>query len=351
MSNKNDLGHNSKKKFLKNPIEHIDITSFDSRKIISSMEKMSFVSRETANAANIYNEMLKDKNCTIFLTLAGSTSAAGCMNIYKDLVKYNMVDAIVATGASIIDMDFFEAIGFKHYQGSQFQDDTELRKNYIDRIYDTYIDEVELQKCDEIICDVANALVKTRSPKTYTSREFIVELGAYLKKNAKKKDSLIETAYDNNVPIFCPAFTDSSAGFGLVMHQEQNPNHHITIDSIREFRELTEIKIRSKDSGLFMIGGGVPKNFIQDTVICAELLNKEVDMHKYAVQITVADSRDGACSSSTLKEASSWGKVDLTKEQMVFAEATSVLPLIASDAYHKGEWKNRKRKNFSKIFG
>ena len=99
-----------------------------------------------------------------------------------------------------------------------------------------------------------------------------------------------------------------------------------------------------------MIGGGVPKNFIQDTVICAELLGKEVDMHKYAIQITVADSRDGACSSSTLKEASSWGKVDTSKEQMVFAEATSVLPLIASDAYHTGEWKNRERKNFSEIF-
>ena len=99
-----------------------------------------------------------------------------------------------------------------------------------------------------------------------------------------------------------------------------------------------------------MIGGGVPKNFIQDTVICAELLGKEVDMHKYAIQITVADSSDGACSSSTLKEASSWGKVDTSKEQMVFAEATSVLPLIASDAYHTGEWKNRERKNFSEIF-
>ena len=166
-----------------------------------------------------------------------------------------------------------------------------------------------------------------------------------------RDSSLIETAYDNNVPIFCPAFTDSSAGFGLVIHQEKNPKKHMTIDSIREFRELTEIKIQSKGSGLFMIGGGVPKNFIQDTVICAELLGKEVDMHKYAVQITVADSRDGACSSSTLKEASSWGKVDVTKEQMVFAEATSVLPLIASDAYHKAEWKNRERKNFSKIFG
>jgi len=347
MSDKKNLGHNSKKDFLNKPVEHIDITSFDARKIISSMEKMSFVSRETANAANIFNEMLKDKDCTVFLSLAGSTSAAGCMNIYRDMVKYNMVDAIVATGASIIDMDFFEALGFKHYQGSQFQDDSELRKNYIDRIYDTYIDEDELQMCDKTICDIANSL----EPRSYTSREFIHEIGKYLKLNSKKRGSLIETAYDNNVPIFCPAFTDSSAGFGLVIHQEKNPKKHITIDSIREFRELTEVKIKSKDSGLFMIGGGVPKNFIQDTVICAELLGKEVNMHKYAVQITVADSRDGACSSSTLKEASSWGKVNITKEQMVFAEATSVLPLIASDAYHKGEWKNRSRKNFSKIFG
>jgi len=344
---KKKIGHNSKKKLLKTPVEHIDITSFDSRKIISSMEKMSFASRETANAARIFNEMIKDKNCTIFLTLAGSTSAAGCMDLYKDLVKYNMVDAIVATGASIIDMDFFEALGFKHYRGSQFEDDSELRKNYIDRIYDTYIDEDELQLCDKKICEIADKL----PPKSYTSREFIYEMGKYLKNNSKKENSLIKTAYDHNVPIFCPAFTDSSAGFGLVMHQEKNPKKHITIDSIREFRELTEIKIKSKSSGLFMIGGGVPKNFVQDTVICAELLGKKTEMHKYAVQITVADSRDGACSSSTLKEASSWGKVDTTKEQMVFAEATSILPLIASDAYHQGFWKQRSRKNFSKIFG
>tara|TARA_Y100001958_G_C21224743_1_gene550147 strand:+ start:354 stop:1400 length:1047 start_codon:yes stop_codon:yes gene_type:complete len=339
------LGHN-KKSLLKSEVEHIDITSFDSRNIIDSMKKMSFTSRDTANAAEIFNEMIKDKNCSIFLTIAGSTSAAGCMKLYSDLIKYNMVDAIVATGASIIDMDFFEALGFKHYQGNQFQDDKVLRDNYIDRIYDTYIDEEELQACDKIICQIANKL----TPRAYTSREFIKEIGKFLKKNAKKKQSLIELAYDHNVPIFCPAFTDSSAGFGLVMHQEQNPSKHITIDSIKEFRELTEIKLKSKSSGLLMIGGGVPKNFIQDTVVCAELLGKKVEMHKYAIQITVADTRDGACSSSTLKEASSWGKVDTAKEQMVFAEATSVLPLIASDAYHRQYWKNRERKNFSKLF-
>lgn len=327
-------------------VEHIDITSFDARPIIDAMSKMSFSSRDTARAASIYNTMLEDKNCTVFLTLAGSTSAGGCMKLYADLVRNNMVDAIVATGASIIDMDFFEALGFKHYQGSPAADDRQLRDLYIDRIYDTYIDEEDLQRCDHAIFEIANSL----PAKPYSSREFIREMGKWLVKNSVKKDSLVQLAYEHDVPIFCPAFTDSSAGFGLVLHQAENPDNHLTMDSIRDFRELTELKIASGESGLLMIGGGVPKNFVQDTVVCAEILGREAPMHKYAVQITVADSRDGACSSSTLKEACSWGKVDIALEQMVYAEATTVIPLIASDAYHRGYWKSRPKRQLAKLF-
>jgi deoxyhypusine synthase len=268
------------------------------------------------------------------------------MKVYADMIKFGMIDAIVATGASIVDMDFFEALGFKHYQGTPFVDDQFLRKNYIDRIYDTYIDEKDLQNCDNVIFKIANTL----EARPYSSREFIREMGKYLKKHSKKKEALIELCYDHNVPIFCPAFTDSSAGFGLVLHQVKNPKKHMTIDSIADFRELTDIKIKAGTTGLLMVGGGVPKNFVQDTVVCAEILGVEAEMHKYAVQITVADSRDGACSSSTLKEACSWGKVDTTYEQMVFAEATSVIPLLASDAYHRGFWKKRTRRNFAKLF-
>jgi deoxyhypusine synthase len=338
---------NAKHMLLTKPVKHIDITSFDARPIIDQMAHMSFTSRDLAKATEIYNMMLADKKCSIILTLAGSTSAGGCMKLYAELVKNNMVDAIVATGASIVDMDFFEALGFKHYQGSPFIDDKLLRENYIDRIYDTYIDEEQLQACDHAIAKIANAL----EPRPYSSREFIAEMGKWLTKNARKKDSLVQLAYEHDVPIFCPAFTDSSAGFGLVVHQAKNPKKHMTIDSIADFRELTDIKIKAGTTGLLMIGGGVPKNFAQDTVVCAEILGKEVDMHKYAVQITVADSRDGACSSSTLKEACSWGKVDTAYEQMVFAEAGSVLPLLASDAYHRGHWKKRNKRRFAKIFG
>ena len=335
-----------KKELLKKPIEHIDIKSINAVEIIKAMGKMSFSARDLATAADIYDQMLKEKSCAIILTLAGSTSAAGCMQVYVDLVKNNMVDAIVATGASIVDMDFFEALGFKHYQGTPFVDDKLLRKLYIDRIYDTYIDEEQLQVCDRTIKKIADNL----PPRAYSSREFIAEMGKYLQKHAKKKPSLVQTAYEHDVPIFCPAFSDSSAGFGLVLHQHERPENHISIDSVKDFRELTMIKIKAGTSGLLMIGGGVPKNFAQDTVVCAEILGKEVPMHKYAIQITVADARDGACSSSTLKEANSWGKVDSSCEQMVYAEATTVLPLIASYAYHKGNWKKRKKWQLAKIF-
>ena len=335
-----------KKDFLKKTIQHIDIKAINAVEMINAMSKMSFSARDLANAAEIYDRMLREKKCAVILTLAGSTSAAGCMQVYVDLVKNNMVDVIVATGASIVDMDFFEALGFKHYQGTPFVDDKKLRELYIDRIYDTFISEEDLQHCDRTIKVIADAL----EPRPYSSREFISEMGKFLIKNAKKKDSLVQAAYEHNVPIFCPAFSDSSAGFGLVLHQYERPERHMSIDSVKDFLELTQVKIQAGTTGLLMIGGGVPKNFAQDTVVCAEILGKEVPMHKYAVQITVADVRDGACSSSTLKEANSWGKVDSSCEQMVYAEATMALPLLASYAYHKGSWKARRKWELAKMF-
>ena len=340
-----------KAELLSSPVEHIDITSFDARPIVEAMAKMSFTSRDLARATSIYNMMLEDSACSIILVIAGSTSAAGCMDLYAELVKSNMVDAIVATGASIVDMDFFEALGHKHYQALEIPDDDTLRSLYIDRIYDTYIDEQKLQDCDFTIGKIADSL----EPKPYSSRAFIREMGKWLSDgNAKKPGSLVQLAYEHDVPIFCPAFTDSSAGFGLVKHQVdamKRGGRYMTMDSIADFRELTDIKIEAGTTGLLMIGGGVPKNFTQDTVVCAEILGHEdVEVHKYAVQITVADVRDGACSSSTLQEAASWGKVSTAMEQMVFAEATSVLPLLASDAWHRGAWRNRAKKRFAKLF-
>jgi deoxyhypusine synthase len=341
---------NTKAELLAKTVEHVDITAYDARPVIDAMRGMSFTSRDTARAADILSMAIEDPACSPWLTLAGSTSAGGCMHVYRDMIATGMADVVVATGASIVDMDFFEALGFKHYQAASDVDDRVLRALYIDRIYDTYIDEEELQACDQAIKQIADAL----PPGPYSSRAFIREMGRWLADgNAKKPGSLIQTAFEEDAPIFCPAFTDSSAGFGLVKHQAERikaGRPYVSIDSVADFRELTDVKVAAKTTGLFMVGGGVPKNFAQDTVVCAEILGIDAEMHRYAVQITVADVRDGACSSSTLREAQSWGKVETTHEQMVFAEATTVVPLIVSDAYHRGGWRRREKRRFAKLF-
>ncbi len=340
-----------KAELLSKKVEHIDIRSFDARPIIDQMANMSFTSRDLARATGIYNQMLADPDCTVCLVIAGSTSAGGCMDLYAELIRNRMVDVVIATGATIVDMDFFEGLGHKHYQALEIPDDDTLRSLYIDRIYDTYIDEEQLQDCDFTINAIANSL----EPKPYSSRAFIREMGKYLAEHGKKDNSLVKLAYEHDVPVFCPAFVDSSAGFGLVKHQVDRAKAgqpYMVLDAIADFRELTDIKIKAGTTGLLMIGGGVPKNFIQDTVVCAEILgHHDVEVHKYAVQITVADVRDGACSSSTLQEAASWGKVNTGIEQMVFAEAGSVMPLLASDAYHRGHWKDRPERRWATIFG
>ena len=327
-------------------VEHIDVKEHNVAPLVEAMSKMAFSARDLGRAAQIYETMVRDDNCTIILCLAGSIFSAGLKNVIVDLVRHNMVDAIVSTGAIIVDQDFFEALGFKHYKGEINMADDVLRRLAIDRIYDTYIDEDQLRACDATCAQIADGL----DARPYSSREFIREMGRYLKNNAGNRDSVVLAAFEKNVPIFVPAFSDCSAGFGLVHHQWHHPDRHVSIDSAKDFLELTKIKIESKQSGLLMVGGGVPKNFAQDTVVAADYLGFDVGMHKYAVQITVADVRDGALSGSTLKEANSWGKVDQGAEQMVYAEATLALPLIAGYAWHKGAWKNRAARNYSKLF-
>jgi deoxyhypusine synthase len=253
---------------------------------------------------------------------------------------------VVSTGANIVDQDFFEALGYRHWKGTPQADDNALRELAIDRIYDTYIDEDELRVCDMTIAEIADTL----EPRAYSSREFIAAMGAWIEAKGLKADrSIVHAAWKKGVPIFCPAFSDCSAGFGLVHHQ-WTKDRYLTIDSVADFKELTQIKLKVNETGILMLGGGVPKNFTQDVVVATEILGEDRPMHKYAVQITVADERDGALSGSTLQEACSWGKVDTTYEQMVWGEATLVLPLLVSDAYHRGSWRGRPSRRLNELF-
>jgi deoxyhypusine synthase len=258
----------------------------------------------------------------------------------------------VSTGANMVDQDFFEALGFRHYIADENLKsglyDGELRDHAIDRIYDTLIDEEELRICDETTQKIFDEL----EPRAYSSRELLREFGAYLERNGGPKcdDSILYEAYKRDVPVFVPAFSDCSAGFGLVHHMAtRGDGPKMSWDGGKDFYELTQLKIKCKETGIFMIGGGVPKNFTQDIVVAAEVLGHDAPMHKYAIQVTVADVRDGALSSSTLKEASSWGKVDTVYEQMVYSEATLAMPLIVGYAYHMGSWKQRTAKKWATL--
>lgn len=352
----------TKKDLLSRPIEHIDVTAFDARPVIDAYREMAYSSRNLAGAADIYSRMLADSGCAVILTLAGSLVSAGLKKAIITLVENNMVDAIVSTGANVVDQDFFEGMGFRHYiaPGSPEAppvDDLTLRNLMIDRIYDTYIDEDDLRACD----DQTKRIFDGFEPGAYSSRELIDAMGAYLAREHPRNESFVKTCHLKRVPIFVPAFSDCSAGFGIVLHQTEKLERGepvVAFDSGKDFRELTDIKLAAKDTGLLMLGGGVPKNFAQDIVVAAELLNErkggkargDVGMHKYAIQLTVADPRDGALSGSTLREACSWGKVDVVYEQMVFGELSALLPLLVSDAYHRRAWKKRKGFKFADLF-
>src|SRR5277367_2063969 len=214
----------NKHELLSQEIEHIDITQHNVVGLVEAMRCMAFTARDLARAATIYDAMLRDADCGVILCLAGSLVSAGLKQVFIDLLRNNMVDAIVSTGANIVDQDFFEALGYKHWiaddlykSGTQ---DNELRELMIDRIYDTMINEEELRDCDAITGEIADSL----DPRPYSSREFIRAMGAYLEDHGKTPaksgvDSIVYAAYQLDVPIFCPAFSDCSAGFGLVAHQ------------------------------------------------------------------------------------------------------------------------------------
>jgi len=340
-----------KRDYLNRPVEHIDIARHNVIPLVEAMRHMAFSARDLARAAELLHRMIEDQDCGIILCLAGSLISAGLKKVFVEMIRCNMVDAVVSTGANIVDMDFFEALGFRHYIAEERLKagvyDEELRTLQIDRIYDTLIDEEELRICDDTVRKIADGL----DPRPYSSREFIGEMGSYLERTGSNvSDSIVLEAFRKQVPIFCPAFSDCSAGFGLLAHQAARGDRpKVGIDSVKDFYELTQLKLKTSETGLFMIGGGVPKNFAQDIVVAADVLGEDVPMHKYAVQVTVADVRDGALSGSTLKEAHSWGKVESAFEQMVYCEATLAVPLIVGYAYHKGAWKNRQARRWNRV--
>ena len=314
----------NKSRFLRVPVEPFVVESgLTADDLLSRMERISFQGRSVATARRIWEKMLAD-DCTIFLGAAGALSAGGLRLVIAHLLTHRYVDCLVSTGANLYH-DLHETRGRRHYVGSPHEDDAALQKERIDRVYDTYASEQEFCDNDEWIAD----FVMTLERRPYTSREFLYRLGEYLWKETGG-DGILTAAYRAGVPIFCPAIADSSIGMGIsqARHRDCAAGQ---IDVIGDIIESANLVIRHPRTASVVLGGGTPKNFINQASVQAEFYDDRVGGHRFAVQIVTDVPHFGGASGSSLEEARSWGKLATDAEQVtVHADATIALPLLAS---------------------
>lgn len=316
-----------KKELLSMPVTPIDLEKATTvTQLIEAYAGASIQARNIGTCSKVWQQMCADPDRpTILLGLAGPLVAAGLRKVIRDLISHNLVDAIISTGA-ICYQDYYQALGYKHYVGTPEADDVRLRDLYIDRIYDTYVDEDRFWDTD---CRIGQ-IMDTLKPGVYSSRMLLEALA----KTVDDPDSILVTAARHGVPIFAPALNDSSIGIGITEHyhrcrKENRPG--VTLDSIQDNYELTQIVVQSPCTAAVYIAGGVPKNFINDSVVMGYIFKQDTGGHRYAIQLTTDVPHWGGLSGSTLSEATSWGKVSKkATHAMAFVEPSVSLPLVAA---------------------
>jgi deoxyhypusine synthase len=329
-------------RFLQVPVEPFTVEpELKADEILAKMERISFQGRSLGIAQRVWQKMLAD-DVTIFMGMAGALSAGGLRMVVAYLIQHRFIDCLVSTGANLYH-DLHETRGRHHYLGSAISDDAALAEERIDRVYDTFASEEEFCDNDVWIGDFAATL----EPRAYTSREFLNLLGRHLWTETKG-DGILTAAYRAGVPIFCPAIADSSIGMGLSQgrHKAPGAGH---IDIIGDIVESANLVIRRPRTATIVLGGGTPKNFINQASVQAEFFSEEVQGHKYALQIVTDVPHFGGASGSTLEEAQSWGKLATNAARVtVHADATIVLPILATALARSssGQAAARKRPQF-----
>ena len=326
-------------KYLNKSTEHVDVLNNDGlHALITSFSRASFQARNLSRCVNVYRQMLMDDEAVIFLGLAGALVPAGMRKIITDLIRHHFVDVLVSTGANLFH-DFFEAIGYRHYVGEPLADDLQLCQAKIDRIYDTYVSDTELGHAEQRIAQIASGLEQ----RVYSSREFLQCLAAEI----DDSESILCTALAEQVPIFCPALCDSAIGIALTHHYVRSNNQpRLVIDQIRDNFEILQIKRDASRTGAIFLGGGVPKNYIQQLTPMLDALAVEGQGHKYFIQLTTDDPKFGGLSGCTAGEAESWGKVAADGvSATAYVDATIGLPLLAGAVLNglAGQIKRKKR--------
>src|SRR5258708_5417962 len=313
-----------KSRFLQTPIEPFVVEAgLSAEQLLARMERISFQGRNLATAHRVWQKMLQD-DVTIFLGMAGALSAGGLRMVVSHLILNRYVDCLVSTGANLYH-DLHETRGQHHYVGSAQADDAALAEDRIDRVYDTYASEEEFISNDNWIADFAAALER----RPYTTREFVYKLGEHLW-NTTKREGILTSAYRAKVPIFCPAIADSSIGIGLSQARPNTPGKGF-IHIIGDIVESANLVRRQPRTASVVLGGGTPKNFINQASVQAEFYSDQVGGHRYALQIVTDVPHFGGASGSSLEEAQSWGKLATDSARVsVQADATIALPILAT---------------------
>ena len=290
--------------------------------VLEKMQSISFQGRNLGRALDVWKQMLADDDCAIWLGLSGAMTAAGMRRIVAYLIEHHYIDVLVSTGANLFH-DVYESMGRFHYIGSPDEDDMKLREERMDRVYDTYADEVEFRWLDKWVLKWGSTHFDLS--KSYTTREFFHELGKTV--SAQEHDEgIVTAAYKAGVPIYCPAVADSSYGIALASFVDERK--HFSFDVVRDIEETALIFDRSPDTGVVYIGGGTPKNFIQQSSVIFDQFDRG---HKYALQFTADAPHWGGLSGCTFSEAKSWGKIHPQARMLsVHVDATIALPLIAT---------------------
>ena len=294
---------------IKSPIidENLDLDQF-----IQQLKYCGFGAGRISKAVEILYEMVLDEDTTKFFGLAGAMVPAGMRSIISNMMLDGYINVLVTTGANLVH-DIIESLGLHHYLYSEKKNDRELYDNNMNRIYDVYLPDSNFLSLETFL---QNAIDNINTKKPISIKYFLEKLGEQIKDNK----SILKTAYDLNIPIFCPAFPDSVIGLQSYLYKELNT---LVIDSIGDMHDFIDLCWSSKKAGAFFVGGGVPKNYIFQSML---ITPKKFD---YAIQLTMDSPQTGGLSGATLDEAISWGKVDKNAKYVtVYSDATITLPLI-----------------------
>ena len=309
-------------KYFRERVEAVEVEKEKSiSKLLKEMSKTGFQGRKLGEAVDTWEEMLKEKDLTIYMGLAGSMSTTGMWKLVCWLVENRFIDVLISTGANISE-DILEGMGGSYWRGSSLVDDAELYREKIDRFYDVFVDEYQYREMEKLLKEFMKSLDQSHA---YSSREFLHELGKKLSEAGIS--SIVSSAYRAKVPVFCPAIVDSGYGVAAVLAGEEGFN--LNIDQMKDFKECVNIVQKANATGVVYIGGGVPKDFTQLLAVAQELKRGKDYPHKYAIQITIDAPHWGGLSGCTLEEAISWGKTSPKgKNVTCYCDATIALPLV-----------------------